>query len=72
MFLFIHDGYLSIFLFQIILSLGFESLNPIHTIHADAISKVRICEDLFAVRYRQRCSPAPACGGIEGLEGRDR
>lgn len=53
MFLFIHDRYLSIFLFQITLSLKCESLGTIHTIYSDAISKVCICEDLFAVRYRQ-------------------
>lgn len=31
-----------------------------------------VSEDLFAVRDGQGGTPAPACGGIEGLEGRDR
>jgi hypothetical protein len=41
------------------------------TIDTDAISQVHIGEDLLAVRNGQRRSPAPALGGIEGLEGRD-
>lgn len=73
MFLFIRDGLSQqVVRFPDINLLDLRITCHLHTIHRDAISKMRICKDLLAVRYCQRRSPAPACGGVEGLEGRDR
>lgn len=43
-----------------------------HTIDGNAISKMGISKNLRTISNRERCSPAPACAGVERLEGRHR
>lgn len=42
------------------------------TIHTDAIAQMDVTQDLLAVGDGQRGAPAPAGGGVEGLQRRDR
>lgn len=43
-----------------------------YTIHADAIAQMNIAQNFLAVGDGQRGAPAPAGGGVEGLQRGDR
>lgn len=41
------------------------------TIHGNAVTQVRVGEDLLTVGDGERRTPTPARRGVEGLQGRD-